>query len=51
MMVGFACELKDTNAQIFSINPGPTFTDLNGHHPLGKSPDEGVQNLIKPKLH
>ncbi|EGW41055.1 hypothetical protein DOT_1000 [Desulfosporosinus sp. OT] len=42
MMVGFARELKDTNAQIFTVTPGPTSTDLNGHHPLGKSPAEGV---------
>ncbi|MGV7001967.1 SDR family NAD(P)-dependent oxidoreductase [Priestia megaterium] len=46
MMVGFARELKDTNAQIFSVTPGPTSTDLNGHHPLGKSPAEGAKIIV-----
>ncbi|MEK4884800.1 hypothetical protein NST81_08880 [Bacillus sp. FSL W8-0223] len=46
MMVGFARELEDTDAQIFAVTPGPTSTDLNGHHPLGKSPAEGAKIIV-----
>jgi NAD(P)-dependent dehydrogenase (short-subunit alcohol dehydrogenase family) len=46
MMVGFARELKDTNAQIYAVTPGPTSTDLNDHYPLGKSPSEGAKIIV-----
>lgn len=46
MMVGFARELEDTDAKIFALTPGPTSTDLNGHHPLGKSPAEGAKIIV-----
>lgn len=46
MMVGFARELKGTNAQIYAVTPGPTSTDLNDHYPLGKSPAEGANIIV-----
>jgi NAD(P)-dependent dehydrogenase (short-subunit alcohol dehydrogenase family) len=38
ILVGFARELKGTNAQIYAVTPGPTSTDLNDHYALGKTP-------------
>ncbi|WP_099157682.1 SDR family NAD(P)-dependent oxidoreductase [Virgibacillus ndiopensis] len=47
MLVGFARELKDTQAQIFAVTPGPTSTDLNDHYPLGKTPAEGAKIIVE----
>lgn len=46
MLVGFARELKGTNAQIFAVTPGPTSTDLNDHYALGKTPAEGAKIIV-----
>jgi short-subunit dehydrogenase len=46
MLVGFARELKGTNAQIYAVTPGPTSTDLNDHYALGKTPAEGAKIIV-----
>lgn len=46
MLVGFARDLKGTNAQIYAVTPGPTSTDLNDHYPLGKTTAEGAKIIV-----
>jgi short-subunit dehydrogenase len=46
MLVGFARELKGTNAQIYAVTPGPTSTDLNDHYALGKTPADGAKIIV-----